>query len=486
VSLKLKELLQGIPTTSVHAHPDTEVSGVSYDSRTTAPGDVFVAIPGTDWDGNAFIAQAFEKGAVCAVCQQPAGCAGPYVEVPCARRALAMISANFFGRPAEEMTLIGVTGTNGKTTTTWLIKRILEQALPAKVGLIGTVENAVGEQLLPAERTTPQSYELQRLLRQMADGGCTHAVMEVSSHALALERTYGIRFAVGLFTNLTQDHLDFHGTMENYCAAKSKLMRSCDVAVYNADDPWSRQILRGSTCRRFAYGVERKCQLQAKEITYYPDRVAYTACTDWEELPVHCAIPGAFSVYNSLAAMAACRTLGVPLQRCAQVLGQERGAPGRMEVVPTPGKDYTVLIDYAHTPDALENVLQAVRTFARGRVIAVFGCGGDRDRTKRPQMGAIAQRLARVAVVTTDNPRTEKPDAIIRDITAGMEGENPPVVIENRVEAICWALDHARKDDVVVLCGKGHETYQEIGGKKYHLDEREVVAAYCQDHNEKR
>ena len=310
----------------------------------------------------------------------------------------------------------------------------------------------------------------------MADGGCTHAVMEVSSHALALERTYGIRFAVGLFTNLTQDHLDFHGTMENYCAAKSKLMRSCDVAVYNADDPWSRQILRGSTCRRFAYGVERKCQLQAKEITYYPDRVAYTACTDWEELPVHCAIPGAFSVYNSLAAMAACRTLGVPLQRGAQVLGRERGAPGRMEVVPT-GRDFTLLIDYAVTPDALDNMIRTVRDTAGGRVGVLFGCGGDRDRTKRPKMGRVVASLADYVIITSDNPRTEDPEAIIADILPGLEGlDTPCVVIPDRREAIFHGIANARSGDTLVLTGKGHETYQIIGKEKHHMDEREIVA----------
>ncbi len=475
--MKLKDLLQGIQIISVRADAECQVLGVSCDSHHVSSGDLFVAIPGTSLDGNQFITEAFEKGAVCAVCERPPECGVPYVLVSCARRALALISANYFGHPADEMTLIGVTGTNGKTTTTWLIKEILERKAGAKVGLIGTVENLVGEHVLPAERTTPDACALQRLLRRMADEGCTHVVMEVSSHALALERAYGLRFDVGLFTNLTQDHLDFHGTMERYCAAKSKLLRSCDVAVYNADDPWSRDVLQGSTCRRVAYGLHTDYDLRAREIVYHPDSVSYTACTVWGELPAGCGVPGSFSVYNSLAAMAVCWSLGVPLPDCADVLRQSRGARGRMEVVPTPGKDYTVLIDYAHTPDALENVLQAVRTFARGRIIAVFGCGGDRDRTKRPQMGAIGARLADVAVVTTDNPRTEEPAAIIREILAGMP-DGRAVVVENRVEAICWALDYAKKDDVIVLCGKGHETYQEIGREKYHLDEREIVAEY--------
>lgn len=479
--MKLEDLLRGIQVSSVRADTRSEVRGISCDSQCVTQGDVFVAIPGTSLDGNQFITEAFQKGAVCAVCQSPPECEIPYVTVPCARRALALLAANYYGNPAREMTMIGVTGTNGKTTTTWLIKQVLERSAGTKVGLIGTVENLVGEQVLPARRTTPDACELQRLLRRMADEGCTHVVMEVSSHALALERTYGVFFDVGVFTNLTQDHLDFHGTMERYCAAKSKLLRSCGVAVYNADDPWSRRMLQGSTCPRFGYGVYHACDLQAKKLVYRPDGVSYTACMPWSEVPAGCGVPGSFSVYNSLAAMAVCRSLGVPLPDCAAVLQSSRGAVGRMEVVPTPGKDYTVLIDYAHTPDALENVLRTVRAFARGRVIAVFGCGGDRDRTKRPRMGAIGAELADVAVVTSDNPRTEEPAAIIRDVLDGMP-DCEPAVIENRVEAICWALDHAERDDIVILCGKGHETYQEIGNKRYHLDEREIVAEYLRTH----
>ena len=485
MSLKLEKLLQGIQISSVHACGDTEICGISCDSRTVACGELFVAVPGTDADGTQFIAQAFEKGAVCAVCQNPPGCAVPYVEVPCARRALAVLAANYYGRPADELTLIGVTGTNGKTTTTCLIKHILEQAAGGKVGLIGTVENQVGEQSLPAERTTPPPQELHRLLRQMADEGCSHVVMEVSSHALALERTYGITFDVGVFTNLTRDHLDFHGTMERYCAAKAKLMRSCRTAVYNADDPWSKELLRGSTCRRFGYGVHQRCDMQARDIIGRSDGVSYTACTAWERVSAGCGVPGDFSVYNSLAAMAACAQLGVPTAACAKVLLHDRGAKGRMETVPCAGKDCTVIIDYAHTPDALKNVLQTVRGFTQKRVIAVFGCGGDRDRAKRPQMGAIAAQLADVAVVTTDNPRTEEPMSIIADIVSGMSGTEY-VVVENRVRAIYWALDHAQCGDTVVLCGKGHETYQEIGKEKYHLDEREIIAQYGEDLREKR
>ena len=480
--MKLRDLLRGIQITSVCADPETEVTGVSYDSRTTKKGDLFVALPGTGADGSQFIPQAMEKGAVCAVCQQPPSEAVPHVVVPSGRRALAVISANWFDRPAEQLKLVGVTGTNGKTTTTYLIQQILTQALHAQVGLIGTVENRIGEAACPAERTTPESWQLQQMLRQMADAGCTHAVMEVSSHALAMDRVYGLRFDVGVVTNVTQDHLDFHGTMERYCTAKARLLRSCGAAVCNADDPWTPRLLQGSTCRRCSYGLEGQADLQAKNIESGRGGVSFDVCTPWERQRVRCPIPGGFSVYNALAAMAACRELGVPLADSAAALGTCQSAPGRMEVVPIPGRDYTVLIDYAHTPDALDNVLAAVRGFTEGHVIAVFGCGGDRDRTKRPLMGAAAARWADTAVVTTDNPRSEEPQDIIAHILAGMKDAlHPPVVIVDRVEAIGWALEHAEAGDTVVLCGKGHETYQEVRGEKRHLDEREVVAEFLRE-----
>ena len=477
--MKLKDLLQGIPVTSVCADGELEITGVSYDSRTTAPGDVFVAITGTGADGSQFIPQALEKGALCAVCRQKPPVEVPYVAVPSERRALALMAANWFGHPAREMQLVGITGTNGKTTTTFLTRHILTQALDTPVGLIGTVENRIGDTVLPAERTTPESWEVQRLLRQMADAGCTHAVLEVSSHALALDRVYGLHFDAAAVTNLTRDHLDFHDTMERYCAAKGRLLRSCGAAACNSDDPWRTALLQGSTCRRCGFGLCAAADLRAEEITLHRDHVSYTAVTPWERQAVCCPIPGLFSVYNSLTALAVCRELGVSLAQGAAALTTAKGAPGRMEVVPTPGRDYTVLIDYAHTPDALENVLAAVREFTQGRVIALFGCGGDRDRTKRPLMGAAAARLADIAVVTTDNPRTEKPADIIAEILPGMvQAAVPPVVIEDRVEAIGWTLRHAERGDTVVLCGKGHETYQEVRGKKHRLDEREVVAEF--------
>lgn len=482
--MKLGELLHNIPILETNADLEQEITGVSYDSRHTSPGDLFIALEGYETDGHRFIPMAREKGAACVLCQKAPQDGGPYVRTGDSRGALAQAGRNWFGDPAGEMTMVGVTGTNGKTTTTYLLKDVLEKAAGAKVGLIGTNQNMVGDEVLHTERTTPESFELQALFRRMADAGCTHVVMEVSSHALCLQRVAGIRFAAGLFTNLSQDHLDFHGSMEDYCDAKALLFRQCEKGVYNADDPWADRVTRDAPCPLSSFG-EKAGELRGENIRLAVDGVDFDACRDGETVPVRVNIPGGFTVYNALGVMAAARELGVPLADSAHVLRRSAGVKGRVEVVPVPG-DYTVLIDYAVTPDAIENVLATVRDFAKGRVVILFGCGGDRDRGKRPKMGRIAARMADFVVVTSDNPRTEVPGDIIADILPGLEGtETPYVVVEDRVEAIRYALDHARKDDVIILAGKGHETYQIVGHEKRHLDEREVVAAYIAEHKER-
>ncbi len=482
--MKLGELLHNIPILETNADLEQEITGVSYDSRHTSPGDLFIALEGYETDGHRFIPMAREKGAACVLCQKAPQDGGPYVRTGDSRGALAQAGRNWFGDPAGEMTMVGVTGTNGKTTTTYLLKDVLEKAAGAKVGLIGTNQNMVGDEVLHTERTTPESFELQALFRRMADAGCTHVVMEVSSHALCLQRVAGIRFAAGLFTNLSQDHLDFHGSMEDYCDAKALLFRQCEKGVYNADDPWADRVTRDAPCPLSSFG-EKAGELRAENIRLAVDGVDFDACRDGETVPVRVNIPGGFTVYNALGVMAAARELGVPLADSARVLRQSAGVKGRVEVVPVPG-EYTVLIDYAVTPDAIENVLATVRDFAKGRVVILFGCGGDRDRGKRPKMGRIAAQMADFVVVTSDNPRTEVPGDIIADILPGLEGtETPYVVVEDRVEAIRYALDHARKDDVIILAGKGHETYQIVGHEKRHLDEREVVAAYIAEHKER-
>ena len=476
--MRLNQLLAGVALTERRAG-DVECSGICYDTRTMEPGCLFVALPGYKTDGHKYIAQALEQGAAAVLCQHPPEGEGPWLVTPDARAALAAVSANWFGHPARDLTLLAVTGTNGKTTTTYLLKAMLEGVLGARVGLIGTNQNMVRDEVLPAHRTTPESWEVQQLLREMADAGCTHVVMEASSHALVLHRLDGLRFRAGIFTNLTQDHLDFHGTMEAYRDAKGLLFRQSDTAVLNLDDEAGRYFARTVAVPRLTYSERRdEADLTAKNLRLFPDRVEFEAVAAGAISRVRLPIPGGFTVYNALGVLTCGLALGLPLADCADALAKAPGVKGRIEVVPVPA-DFAVIIDYAHTPDALENILTTVRDFTAGRVICLFGCGGDRDRTKRPQMGAIAGSLADVAVVTSDNPRTEEPEAIIRDILPGLEGTAAEVVVEpDRRAAIRRALSLAKPGDTVVLAGKGHETYQEVGTRVLHLDEREEVAAY--------
>ena len=463
--------------TLLRADARTEIRALTLDSRTAGEGSLFLALHGTRTDGADYAAEALARGAVCVVTEREQTDA-PCVLVPNAHEAAARLAARWYGEPARRMSVIGVTGTNGKTTTTCLLKQLLERCLGAKVGLIGTNRNMIGDAALPAARTTPDALTLQRLLREMADAGCTHAVMEVSSHALVQRRVGAIGFALGVFTNLTQDHLDYHGTMEAYCDAKALLFRQCRAAVVNGDDAWTDRLLRDAECPVTRFGQNFSNDLVGWRPEYRADCVRFTACDDSEHVPVTLHIPGAFSLYNALAALGAAQSLGIPLADAAAALADCRGVRGRAEVVPT-DTDYTVLIDYAHTPDGLANILSAVCGFADGRVIAVFGCGGDRDRTKRAEMGRIAAALADRVILTSDNPRTEDPYAILHEILAGLRGSATPfAVLEDRREAIAYALDHARAGDVVVLAGKGHETYQEVGIERLPLDERQVVREY--------
>lgn len=478
--MKLSELLSDIPVLEMTVSPETEITGVSYDSRRVMPGHLFVAITGYASDGYQFIPMAAENGASCVLCERKPEGELPYILSPNARKALAALGANWYGHPAEKMTILGVTGTNGKTTVTYLLKSVLEQVLGARVGLIGTIQNMIGDQIIPTERTTPESFALQGLFAQMKAAGCSHVVMEVSSHALALHRVDCIPFAVGAFTNLTEDHLDFHKTMESYRQAKAMLFRRCGFSVFNIDDEMVAKTVKEAACWELTSSAAgRQADLTASEIVLRPDHVTFTACYKGESCPVRLGIPGGFTVYNALTVLGMAIGLGIALPAAAAALANARGVKGRMEVVPTPGKEYTVIIDYAHTPDALENVLCSVRGFCKGRVISVFGCGGDRDPNKRPIMGRLGVKLSDLAIITSDNPRTEDPDKIIADILKGAkEIDKPCLVVENRREAIARAMREAQKDDIIVLCGKGHETYQIIGTEKTHLDEREEIAKY--------
>ena len=476
--MKLAQLLEGISVLECHANPELEIGAIHYDSRKVTPGSLFVAVSGFTSDGNRFIPMAMEKGAVVVVtAKKPEGDV-PYVLVDSDRLALAMLGCNYYGHPAKSMTMVGITGTNGKTSVTLLLKQVLETCLGAKVGLIGTMANMIGEESIPTERTTPESLDLQALFARMRSAGCTHVVMEVSSHALTLERVGGVHFDVAAFTNLTEDHLDFHKTMDAYCDAKAELFRRCDKAVINRDDSYAERMLAAAQCPVMTLSLEDG-DLVAKELNLLSEGIHFTAQQAEETVPVHVPIPGKFTVYNAMTVLGIAQNLGISLKDCAAALEKAQGVKGRIEVVPTPDMPFSVLIDYAHTPDGLENVLSSVKDFCKGRLISVFGCGGDRDPIKRPIMGEIGVKQSDIAIITSDNPRTEDPMAIIEDILQGVKKEyGEYIVMEDRRAAIRYAMDIAKKDDIIVLAGKGHETYQDIGGHKYHLDEREEVAAH--------
>lgn len=476
--MKLSRLLRDVNGGDLCGKPEREITGICSDSRRVGQGSLFVAIPGFQSDGHQYIRQAMEQGACVVVAQHAPDCPVPegvtLILVDDARRALAQLAAEWYDHPERQLRLVGVTGTNGKTTTTWLIRHILEQR-GHKCGLIGTNGSIVDGPLRPAERTTPEAPELYGLLREMADAGCEYAAMEVSSHSLVLERVHGLHFAAAAFTNLTQDHLDFHKDMEHYFQAKALLFQRCDTAVLNLDDDWGLRLAERVSCPRLTYSAKRlEADLIAKNIVLLPDQVQAVLVRDNDIARMRLNIPGMFSVYNGLTAIGCCLALGLTLEESAQALQSAQGICGRAEIVPT-GRDFTVMIDYSHTPDSMENILRTVRGYARGRVVGLFGAGGDRDHAKRPIMGRIAGELCDLCVVTSDNPRSEEPEAIIRDILQGMSQKHKYKVIPDRREAIAWCIKNARKDDIIVLMGKGQETYQEIRGVKHHLDEREEV-----------
>lgn len=475
--MKLRDVLKGVNTVFSSADGDIEITGITNDSRKAKEGYLFVAVRGYASDGHKFIASAIKNGASAVLCEEAPEDGGPYVVTDNSRAAEAEAASNFYGRPADKLKMIGVTGTNGKTTVTNLIKSVIEECTGAKVGLIGTNRNMIGLEERPAERTTPDSIELMGLLAEMVEKGCEYCVMEVSSHALYLDRVRSISFEVGAFTNLTEDHLDFHKTMEAYAEAKSRLFSISKHAVINLDDEYSEYMLERAKCPVFTYSTERNdADVTAKDIRLTPEGIMFRSLVGFEIITVKLGIPGMFSAYNALTALSVCIVLGIEAKAAANALAHCRGVMGRAEVFPT-GRDFSVIIDYAHTPDALSNILRTVRGFAKGRVVLVFGCGGDRDRDKRPIMGTIAGRLADYVYVTSDNPRTEQPMDIIGNITAGMKNTKAAYeVIENRREAIKAAVQNAKTGDVIILAGKGHETYQIIGTEKLHFDEREVLA----------
>ena len=471
--MKLYELIKNIAKTDL---PDMEITDLTSDNRKEIKkGGMFVCIKGNTFDGHTAAEQMIEKGAAVVVTERDIGISNQII-VADTRSAYTRLCAAWFGHPERELELIGVTGTNGKTTITTVLKKVLSD-FGCKTGLIGTCQNEIGDIVIPTARTTPEPYDLFELFRKMADAKCKYVVMEVSSQGLEQKRVGPCKFKVGVFTNLTQDHLDVHGTMENYYQAKKLLFDISDSAIINIDDEAGRRYLKEIPCPAKTYSAEGKADFYAEDIFLSADGVKYVFSDKDSKHNVDFRMPGLFNVSNSLAVIACCETLGFDIEKTIKSLNSMQGVRGRAEVVPT-GRDFTVICDYAHTPDAIVNVLTAIKSSAKGKVKCLFGCGGNRDATKRPLMAAAAADNADFLIVTSDNPRNEDPEEIIKDVLKGLEGKNTPyVTICDRREAIHWAVNTAEKDDVIVLAGKGHEDYQILaGGMKIHFDEREVVA----------
>ncbi len=454
---------------------DVDITGIAYDSRKVMPGNVFVCIKGYETDGHKYAQSAAEKGAAVIVAEDEIDVSVPVIYVSDSRKAIATLACTFYENPSEKLALVGITGTNGKTTITYLIKSILEAA-NKRVGIIGTNQNIIGDKVLLTKSTTPttpNSLELQQLFTEMVYNGAEYVVMEVSSHALELDRVYGCEFDVGVFTNLTQDHLDFHGTMENYLNAKAKLFEISKSGVVNYDDDGGKAIYERKACGDIIKtGLSDDCDLKAENIKITSRGTEFDMVYNGNVYKAYIQIPGRFSVYNAVCAAGAALQLGIDIETVLDGLKKATGVVGRVEVVPT-DTDYTVIIDYAHTPDGLENIIKCVKGFAEGRTITLFGCGGDRDNSKRAVMGEIAGKYSDYSIITSDNPRTEDPEAIVREIEVGMQRtDGEYTLITDRREAIGFALDFAGKGDVIILAGKGQETYQIIGKEKFDFDER--------------
>lgn len=481
--MRLRELLKGVRVINLDGDPETRITGVVYDSRKAAPGCVFVAAKGEKLDGSRFIPDAAGAGAAAVVFEDYEGKLPPgvaAVKVPDAREAMAGIASKFYGDPSSKLKVVGITGTNGKTTTSYIIKSVIEAA-GKKTGLVGTISYMVGDEVLPAPNTTPESVDLQAHLAAMEKAGAGYAVIEVSSHSVVLKRVAGVKFAVRVFTNFTQDHLDFHGSMDEYYEAKKGFFTTgCGVCVVNLDDPKGMDIAASSCGGVIGYGVDTAADVMARDVKLSDAGTRFTLATPVGETIISSPLAGRHNVYNILAAAGACLGLDIGLTSIARGVAGMRGVPGRFERVEA-GQDFTVLVDYAHTEDALARACAAAREFTAGRLITLFGCGGDRDSTKRPLMGETAARLSDVVVLTSDNPRTEDPVEILRQVVEGVDRQGSKTlgetyfVIPDRGEAIEFAAGLAGPGDTVLLAGKGHEDYQIVGTKKHHFDDREAA-----------
>lgn len=490
--MRFEEIISVLDVEEMGGNKNTPVRGICYDSRRAEPGRLFVAVEGYQTDGHLYIDQAVANGATAVVIQKkvkiPPGAS--WVRVRDSRLALAKVSNAFYNYPSRQMTLIGVTGTNGKTTTSHLINEIFRTA-GKKCGLISTVYNRIGEKILPVSHTTPESLDLQRLLREMSDDGMESVVMEVSSHALFLHRVAGCEFDVGVFTNITRDHLDFHRDMQDYMEAKAKLFSSLGnpshkqrkrYAVINADDSAAGYISKVSSAEVITYGIKNQADVKASEIEIKPGGASFQVNWKGKRYPLQLKITGLFNVYNALAAFTVGMAEGFAPEIIGAALNKVEGVSGRFQKIDR-GQDFTVIVDYAHTPDGLENVLKTARQITENRLVTVFGCGGDRDRQKRPLMGEIGVKYSDFAVLTSDNPRTEDPEKIIADIEEGARkvAGGSYIVVPDRREAISYALEKASAGDVVVIAGKGHETYQIIGQRRLPFDDSKVAAQVLEE-----
>ncbi len=469
--MTLKEIVANL-NCHISGNAEIEIKGIAYDSRKVKEGYLFIAIKGFETDGHKYIDSAIERGAVAVLGEEDIECKCTYIKAEDSRKALSVCGAEFFGHPEKKLKIIGLTGTNGKTTTTYLIRQIL-MLKGLRCDLIGTNQTIIGEKIIESSRTTPESLDLFEIFSQMVQSGGEYVVMEVSSHSLELGRVYGVTFETAVLTNITQDHLDFHKTMENYANAKAKLFAMSKSAAINTDSDYADTCINKTEGKLLTYSVDNDSIIRAKNIKMSERGVIFDISFKDETHEMRLGIPGKFSVYNALAAICACINIGVDITDIEKGLVLAKSVKGRIEVVHT-NTPYTVIIDYAHTPDGLKNIISAVRAFAKARVITVFGCGGNRDATKRPKMGRIAEELSDIAIVTSDNPRCEEPDSIIEDILKGMKRDNH-ITVTNRREAIRRAMEIAQGDDIIILAGKGHETYQEIDHIKHDFDERVVV-----------
>lgn len=482
--MELKKLLQEVPYEVLQGTDTLEIQKITYDSRKVEKGSLFVCVTGFQTDGHQYIPMALEKGAVAILTEHPVEDVPPQVTVIATknnRQALAAVAAAFYEHPSASMEVVGVTGTNGKTTTTYLVKSVLDH-VGRKVGIVGTIENRIGEEVIPSERTTPESLELQALLHQMKASDVTDVIMEVSSHSLDLHRVDGIQYDVGVFTNLTQDHLDYHKTMENYKKAKAMLFARCKKSVINVDDGAGQFMIDCAAGEVMTFGIEKPCDLKAKDISISAAGSSFTLIYQGKQYAVKLHTPGRFSVYNALGAIGVCLCLGVPMTEILTGLAENPGVSGRFQAIRSK-KGYQAVVDYAHTPDGLENVLKTAKEFAKGRIIAVFGCGGDRDKTKRPIMGRIGGEYADYCILTSDNPRTEDPEQILTEVEEGTKetGCAYEKQVDRRI-AIERAVAMAEEGDVIVVAGKGHETYQIFFDKTIHFDDvEEVRKAFGED-----